>query len=62
MLVDGGADKSITDLDGNTACELAKNYGARSPPVLPRCLLPRHPPLPRALGLSGQAEVVNMLS
>ena len=61
VLVDGGADKSITDLDGNTACELAKNYGARSPPAL--LVFSRvHSPLPRALGLSGQAEVVNMLS
>ena len=61
VLVDGGADKSITDLDGNTACELAKNYGARSPPAL--LVFSRvHSPLPRAFGLSGQAEVVNMLS
>ena len=34
-LVRGGADKSISDMDGNTPCELANNYGAR---------LPRPPP------------------
>ena len=40
-LIDGGADKSITDMDGNTPCELAKNYGACSPPAL---LPPASPP------------------
>ena len=62
-LVDGGADKSITDMDGNTACELAKNYGARPPPasscVLSSCVAPTSA---ACFGLSGQTEVVNMLS
>lgn len=66
-LIDGGADKSITDMDGNTPCELAKNYGACSPPALlpplSGVLFPCVAPTSTAcFGHSGQTEVVNMLS
>ena len=59
-LIEGGADKSITDMDGNTPCELAKNYGALSSRLLLRFILLRRAHL--CLVFSGQAEVVNMLS